>query len=349
MTTAKNQVPAKKTATLKDWLQSDAFKREMAQALPKGKDADNMIRSCISSVSRNPKLAECDQTSFLTKSLELAEWGLLANGRDAHLIPFRNRKKGIIEVQLILDYKGIVQLLYRSGHILSIHADVVHEGDLFKWNLGEVIAHTPWVLRRDVQKPNEKGKAFAVYVRIVLRGGAIKCEIMDLAEVEKIRGRSKAAKDGPWVTDWSEMAKKTVFKRACKWLPMSAELVAAMGADDDTQPVGSLVTGGGVVVEQPTSLDQLAEQLTPGTAAKMLEEQEAAAAVEAPPELPNPVSDPPTPVEAYLHEISQVTAPGQAGLVLGRVRDDKGITDMQFELIEDAVLKREDEFVTGVV
>jgi recombinational DNA repair protein RecT len=58
-------------------------------------------------------------------------------------------------------------------------------------------------------------------------------EVMTLREVDDIRMRSMSKDSGPWVTDFEEMAKKTVFRRHSKVLPMSAELAQAMASDDD--------------------------------------------------------------------------------------------------------------------
>ena len=56
---------------------------------------------------------------------------------------------------------------------------------------------------------------------------------MSVDEIEAIRRRSKAGNSGPWVTDWNEMAKKTVFRRLTKWLPLSPEFRDAVEADDE--------------------------------------------------------------------------------------------------------------------
>ena len=84
----------------------------------------------------------------------------------------------------------------------------------------------------------------------------VKAEVMTTEEVERIRARSKAGKEGPWVTDWNEMAKKTVFRRLSKWLPLSAEYRDAVDKDDDV-----LDAVARPVDDAPTSLDSLADSL----------------------------------------------------------------------------------------
>ena len=52
------------------------------------------------------------------------------------------------------------------------------------------------------------------------------------AQVDQIRKRSKASGNGPWVTDYDEMARKTAVRRLCKYLPLSVEMAEALEAED---------------------------------------------------------------------------------------------------------------------
>ena len=58
---------------------------------------------------------------------------------------------------------------------------------------------------------------------------------MTVEDVNKIKTRSKAGNSGPWVTDYDEMAKKTVFKRLSKWLPLSPEEAQVIQKIDDQE------------------------------------------------------------------------------------------------------------------
>jgi hypothetical protein len=84
---------------------------------------------------------------------------------------------------------------------------------------------------------SNRGKVVQAYSFVKLKDGSSSFEIMNIDDVEKIHARSKAADDGPWKTDWNEMAKKTVFRRHSKWLPVSSErLNVALDKDWDTPP-----------------------------------------------------------------------------------------------------------------
>jgi recombination protein RecT len=215
------------TKTIRGLLESDNFKVQVSRALPKHLTPDRFIRVAVTAMNRVPKLAECDQPSFFNALLSLSQLGLEPDGRRAHLIPFRNNKLGITECQLIIDYKGLVELAMRSGSVANIHADVVCENDVFEYNCGEIREH-----KIDFRK--ERGKVYAAYALCKFKDGTVKAEVMGVDEINAIKERSKAGSFGPWITDWNEMAKKTVFRRLSKWLPLSPEYRDILDKDADT-------------------------------------------------------------------------------------------------------------------
>lgn len=158
--------------------------------------------------------------------LNLSQMGLEPDGRNAHLIPRWSKKINGHECTLIIDYKGYAELVMRSGLVASIHADKVCENDVFTVDLGEITEHK-------IDYRAERGKPYAYYCRVKMKDGTVKCEVMSRTEVEAVRVRSKAGDEGPWITDFDEMAKKTVFRRCQKWLPISPEIRDALEKDDD--------------------------------------------------------------------------------------------------------------------
>lgn len=248
-TTAVATTTAKPPATIKGWLESDHLRKEIAKVLPKHLTSERFMRVAITATTRTPELRKCDQATFFRCLLDLGQLGLEPDGRRAHLIPFRNNKRNCMECQLIIDYKGLVELAMRSGQIANIHADVVRENDVFDYDRGIVEKH-----KIDFRHP--RGNVYAAYSLVRFKDGTESCEVMGFEEIEAVRKRSRAGNSGPWVTDWPEMAKKTVFRRHSKWLPLSAEFRDALDKDVDvidlqaepSRPVAS-------------SMDDLAEQL----------------------------------------------------------------------------------------
>ena len=194
----------KKPATLVDVLQSDTMKSQWAVVLPKCLTADRLARVALTQLRKTPKLASCNQGSFLSALMTCAELGIEPNGRHAHLIPYGQ------DCTLIIDYKGLVELAMRSGKISRIHADVVCENDKISIKNG--------IIDHEINPLKERGQMVGAYAMCAFIDGTEKHEYMSKAEVDAVRDRSRAGKAGPWVSDYNEMAKKTVFRRMSKWL-----------------------------------------------------------------------------------------------------------------------------------
>jgi recombination protein RecT len=224
--------PPKKA--FRELIESSKFKDQIAAALPKHLTSDRFVRVLLTATIKVPKLAECTQASVFKSIFDCAAMGLEPDGRRAHLIPYENRRAGTVECQLIIDYKGLAELAMRSGAVAYLHADVVREGDVFDYSMGELRSHVPHFLRRDDHKPEQSGKVFAAYALVRMKDGTAKAEVMSRDDIEAIRSRSRAGGSGPWVTDWNEMAKKTAFRRLSKWLPLSPEIRDAFDKDGDT-------------------------------------------------------------------------------------------------------------------
>jgi recombination protein RecT len=206
--------------TIRSLVESSEFKTAVASALPAHLTPERFVRIALTAMTRTPKLADCTKESVFQCLLLLSQFGLEPDGRNAHLIPF-----GTV-CQLIIDYKGLVDLAMRSGKVATIHADKVCENDEFECNRGIVTKHI-------VNFKEDRGKAYAYYAMVRNKDGSEKYEVMTLPEVNAIRERSRAKNSGPWVTDFDEMAKKTVFRRLSKWIQLSPEYREALDHDMD--------------------------------------------------------------------------------------------------------------------
>jgi hypothetical protein len=141
-----------------------------------------------------------------------------------------------------------------------MHCDEVYEADEwdFTYGSGAFLKHKPNLTA------DNRGKRVAVYSFVKLRDGNEDFIVMPISEVEKVRSRSKAKDSGPWKSDYGEMAKKTVFRRHSKWLPLSPETKDAVEADDDAvdviDAVGALSAGGMIGSETVSEHDARIEQ-----------------------------------------------------------------------------------------
>lgn len=217
--------------TLGSWLNQK--RDELAKVLPKHLTPERLIRVAINCVAKTPLLAACSMDSLYKCVLACAELGLEPGGALglAYLVPFKN-KAGGYDSQLVVGYRGFIELARRSGQLSQIEAHVVHAGDQFQveFGLAPKLVHVP-------KLDGSPGQALFVYCLASFRDGGKHVEVMTIEAVNNIRARSRAALSGPWVTDYEEMARKTVVRRAAKYLPLSPELAQAFEADDDVVDV----------------------------------------------------------------------------------------------------------------
>lgn len=218
--------PLAKPSEIRGMLTDEKFKSAIAAALPQHLTPQRFVRIALTAITRTPKLLECDKESVMKCLLQLSQFGLEPDGRLAHLIPFWNSQRKTFECQCIIDYKGLVDLAMRSGKVAYVFADKVCENDEFEWDKGQVKKHV-------VDFKNDRGKAYAYYALVRNKDGTESARAMTKAEVDAIRARSRAKDSGPWVSDYNEMAKKTVFRNLSKWLQLSPEYRDALEADAD--------------------------------------------------------------------------------------------------------------------
>lgn len=222
---------ADKPQTITEILTSAEFKAQMALALPKTLTADRLTRIVLTECRKTPELRRCNPQSFFGAVLQCAQLGLEPGSALGHcyLLPYGNgkAKDGRPNCQLIIGYRGMIDLARRSGQIVSINAYCVHQADEFVYELGlhPDIKHRPSAMAN-------RGPVTYVYAVAQLQGGGVQFEVMSRAEIEAVRSQSKAGTRGPWVTHWEEMARKTVVRRLFKYLPVSTEALRAVEVDE---------------------------------------------------------------------------------------------------------------------
>lgn len=203
----------------KEWLTSETLKNQVAQSLPKAGSVDKFLRCLFTQIQKNPKIMNCSQDSLYSAIITCGQLGIEPDGRRAHLIPYGN------VCTVIIDYKGLIELVRRSGDVESIRAETVCEEDFFAWENGAITHRVDW--------RHPRGQIQAVYAEARLRQGEVQTAVMTVEEVEKVRQASRAAETGPWKDHWGEMAKKTAVRRLCKMLPLSPEAQEQISMDDD--------------------------------------------------------------------------------------------------------------------
>lgn len=201
-------------------------------ALPAVMTPERFVRIAQSALSSNPTLQQATPASFFGALMTAAQLGLEPNTPlgQAYLIPYENKRHGIVEAQFQLGYRGLITLAYRSGQVASIQAETVYEGDEFEYAFGldPKLYHKP--------ATGTRGAPTHYYAVWKTKDGASGFCVMT---VEDVRAHAKAfsksvanGRPSPWNTNFDEMAKKTVLKKALKYAPLASDLVRGMASDN---------------------------------------------------------------------------------------------------------------------
>jgi len=266
--------PAEKVAHL-----LEARKDSIAAMLPRHMNADRLLKVAQIAATTTPALLECEIPSLISAIGQCAQMGLEPNTvlGHAYLIPF-NTKKGNVwvkNVQVIIGYKGLIDLARRSGHIVSIAAHEVREKDIFEleYGLEEKLRHVPYLA-------GDRGSVIGYYAVAHMKDGGHAFDFMPNAEVMAIRDNSQGYKQAlasadkykkiathPWIDHEVEMGKKTAVRRLAKMLPLSVEFNAAIAVEDISergkQAHMDIIDGECVVhEEEPETINQQTGEIT---------------------------------------------------------------------------------------
>lgn len=244
-------------------------KGAMAAVLPNHVNPERMLKVALGAVRAVPKLLECTTESLFGAVIQCASLGLEPNTPLGHvyLIPFNNRAKSRTDVQVIIGYRGLLDLARRSGQIVSISAHAVRENDVFDFAFGldERLHHVP---ARD-----DAGQIIAFYAVAKLQGGGSAFDVMWRADVDRIMKATQSKGGyGPWKDHYEEMGRKTAIRRLFKYLPVSIEVARAVEIDGrgeagKDQGLDTVLSGEWSVVDEPDDSAPDAGQAEPESAA----------------------------------------------------------------------------------
>ena len=223
----------------------DRFKAELGARqqmlttlLPEGMKVEKFQAIVVTAVADNMDLLEVDRGSLIKACLQAAELGLVLNKSmaEADILKVWNNKIKKYEAQFRPRYKGLMKLALQTGEVLKIESRIVYENDEF-----EIIEGTSAGIIHK-RKLSGRGGMIGAYCVWTLRNGESQFEVMSKEEILAIRDRSSSKTKegkvvGPWVTDEAEMWRKTVVRRATKYMPMSPEIARAVHADNVAEGV----------------------------------------------------------------------------------------------------------------
>ena len=222
---------------------ANAMKSRIAAVLPKHVTPERMLKALMVAASKNPAIFDCTQESIVKSLMDASSLGLDCSGTlgSGYLIPFNKNTKAPNgqwerrrELQFIPGYRGLIDLARRGGQIATIEAHAVYAQDKFLLEYGtdSKLKHEPYL------GAERREEFICFYAVATLRDGTKQIEVMTLADVTRIRDAAMAKNrqkepSGPWADHFAEMARKTVVRRICKYLPLSPELEKAFASEDD--------------------------------------------------------------------------------------------------------------------
>jgi len=239
-----------------------AKKDELQKVAGAAMSAEALVKLFAIAASRTPKLMACTPLSLLDCMVKCAELKLMPSTLGSvYLIPFENRTAKTVECQLVVGYRGLVELARRSGAISTIQAEVVREGDEFEFEHG---IH-PKFRHKPCAADMSDSRITHAWAIARFKDGSHQLVVMTRAEVDRIRGMSRAGKFGPWADHYGEMAKKTAVRRLCKYLPLTVDVEVAISNVDRAEvslDFGEIGTQGVQDdAEQPTTAPSMAAKV----------------------------------------------------------------------------------------
>lgn len=163
-------------------------------------------------------LLQCVRQSLVESLITLASIDLTLTKSLGHafLIPYSRI------CTLRIGYKGLCELIYRTGSVSSIQTAVVYQGEFdqgrFEYQLGTdgFVNHKP--LHERIER--DWDHTYCAWMLAETTGGGRVIEVTDKKELIKIRAAAKKMAKGPAWTNWEmQMTRKAPVNRGASYLP----------------------------------------------------------------------------------------------------------------------------------
>lgn len=225
-----------KIESLKNILKAPSVQEQFNNALKE--NAGSFVASIIDLYGTDNKLQQCEPKSVVMEALKAAVLKLPINRSlgFAYIIPYNKSVKNpdgswtkMPVPQFIPGYRAYIQMAMRTGQYKFINADLVYEGEIREVNklTGEI----------DFRGEKKSEKVVGYFSYIELLNGFSKTLYMTKEKVQshaKKYSKTFETKDSVWVTNFDEMALKTVLRNLLSHYGfLSVEMMTAF--DNDAQ------------------------------------------------------------------------------------------------------------------
>lgn len=220
--------------TIKEYMSAPAVRDKMKEMLESPDLIRQFTTSVISIAGSDELLATAEPRSLFNACLTAASLNLPINKNlgFAHIIGYKNNKKGITEAQFQLGARGFRELAQRSGQYTIINQGDVREGELSGRN--RLTGEIDFVWNND-DAEREQMPIIGYFSYFKLSNGFASTLYMSKEEIinhGKRYSQSFKRGFGPWVDNFDAMALKTVSKlNISKNGPLSVDLQRAVSVD----------------------------------------------------------------------------------------------------------------------
>jgi recombination protein RecT len=194
-------------------------KTKLVKHLPYGADKEHSFNMLMKVTALMP-----DNINPL--SLRMAAYDCFSLGLDpdpakgyAYFVPFKGA------VQLIIGYKGLMELVRRAG-VTVYNVDVVYDCDDFEYEEGT----TPVLRHRKNMARDKSAKLVGAYVKGSTPDKQLVFSVMTKQDVEDIKAGTRGS--AIWQKHEAEMWKKTALRRFCKYMVRNDSLEKAVRIDE---------------------------------------------------------------------------------------------------------------------
>lgn len=242
-------------------INSSYVQNQLKQVL--GKNAGTFATSLVEVFTNDAQLQKCDQKKVIQEAIKAATLKLPLNKQlgYAYILVFNNwdkaSRKSVPTPQIVLGYRGYIQLAMRTGQYKNINADVVYEGEMIGRD------KLSGAIDLSGEKVSEKVVGYFAHFETVngfsktlfmslgeMAGYALKFSpsfkrnaeknplptvdaLCDMANDQAVNGPQQG-KVG-WEGDFNSMAIKTVLRRLLsKYGYLSIEMMSALAEDESS-------------------------------------------------------------------------------------------------------------------
>ncbi len=206
---------------------------ELTKALAGQMKTDRFVRAAMTAYSNGSAyFQKAEPVSLLAACVQAAQLGLSVDPilGEAWLIPRRNHARSCVWINFQIGYKGLLKLARRSENFLSAHAELVHKGDYFEYDLGS----DPRITHRKQMDLKERPEVIASYAVVRYKTGRSQIYVCPMWEILEARDRSDSYQNGrgPWIDHFNSMAKVVPLRAILKLEAVDDVVLRQIGHED---------------------------------------------------------------------------------------------------------------------